>query len=29
MGCGVPWSDTIEQAIKTIGELAKRQLQAA
>jgi DNA-binding transcriptional MocR family regulator len=27
MGCGVPWSDTIEQAIETIGQIAKRQLQ--
>jgi len=29
MGCGVPWSDTIEQAIRTLGDLAKRQVQAA
>lgn len=26
ISCGVPWTDTIENAIKTIGELAKQQL---
>ena len=26
MNCGVPWSDRVEQAIRTLGELAKQQL---
>jgi DNA-binding transcriptional MocR family regulator len=26
MNCGVPWTDTIESALRTLGELARRQL---
>ncbi len=26
MNCGVPWTDTIEGAVRTLGELAKKQL---
>ena len=26
MNCGVPWSETIDGALRTLGELAKKQL---
>ncbi len=26
MNCGLPWSDTIEQALRTLGELSRKQL---
>jgi DNA-binding transcriptional MocR family regulator len=26
MNCGLPWSDTIAAAVRTLGELAQRQL---
>lgn len=29
MSCGIPWSDTLHDAIRTLGELAKKQLEAA
>jgi DNA-binding transcriptional MocR family regulator len=28
MSCGIPWSDTIHDAVRTLGDLAKRQLAA-
>jgi Transcriptional regulators containing a DNA-binding HTH domain and an aminotransferase domain (MocR family) and their eukaryotic orthologs len=26
MNCGIPWSDSVEQALRTLGELARKQL---
>ncbi len=28
MSCGIPWSDTLEDALRTLGDLARRQLAA-
>jgi DNA-binding transcriptional MocR family regulator len=26
MNCGLPWNESVEQAVRTLGELAKKQL---
>ena len=26
MNCGLPWSDAVEAAVRTLGELARKQL---
>jgi len=26
INCGIPWDETIEQAVRTLGDLAKKQL---
>jgi len=28
MNCGLPWSDEVDAALRTLGDLAKRQLQS-